>query len=423
MKFPVFIAHRYLFAKKTHNVINIISYISIVGIAIGTFALVVILSVANGYDTLTQKLYSVFSPDIRISVVEGKTFVSDSCMLAKIKNLKGVLDYSQILEENVLISYKIENDYVNIPAAQSIAVMKGIDENYENVSGITRKRIDESSAYSFITNGEFNLWYSGLPQAVIGIGIAQTLGVNLNFLAPLKVYIPKRGIKVNMSNPLDAMAIDDVYPAGIFSIEQTFDNNYFFVPIEFAQSILNYENNEISAIEIKIDSTANINSIQNEIKAIAGNGFDVRNRYQQNETLYRMLSSEKYAIYVILVFIITLFSFNIIGLISMLIVDKKKDIGTLKILGSDNRTIRQIFYYQGYMIAIGGAITGLICGITVCLAQQYFKIIKLPNMFIIDAYPVEIHVSDIFLILAFVFAVGFAMARLPIWYLSKKMNM
>ncbi|MDR2065371.1 MAG: ABC transporter permease [Prevotellaceae bacterium] len=422
MNFPVFIARRYLFAKKTHNIINVISYISVIGVAIGTLALVVVLSVANGYDSLTKKLYSVFSPDIRISVIEGKTFVPDLSMLEKIKNLKGVLEYSQVIEENVLTSYKLDNDYVNKPTAQSVAIMKGIDENYENVSGITRKRIDNNSEHSFVVAGEFKLWYSDVPQTVMGIGVAQTLGVNLNFLVPVKVWIPKRGIKVNISNPLDAMAVDDVYPSGIFSIEQTFDNNYFFVPIDFARNILNYTNGEISAIEIKIDSTANINTIQEKIKTIAGNGFDVKNRYQQNETLYRMLSSEKYAIYVILVFIITLFSFNIIGLISMLIADKKKDIDTLKILGSDNQIIKQIFYYQGCMIAIGGAVTGLIFGIILCLIQQYFKIIKLPNMFIIDAYPVEIHIGDIFLILAFVFVAGFAMARLPIWYLSKIMN-
>ncbi|MDR0421268.1 MAG: FtsX-like permease family protein [Prevotellaceae bacterium] len=422
MKFPVFIARRYLFAKKTHNVINVISYISVVGVAIGTFALVVILSVANGYDSLTKKLYSVFSPDVLITATEGKTFVSDSSMLEKIKNVKGVLDYSQVMEENVLISYKLDNNYINKPATQTIAIMKGIDENYENVSGITRKQIYNDSEHSFVVMGDFNLWYSGVPQTVIGIGIAQTLDVNLNFMAPIEVWIPKRGTKVSLTNTLDAMVVDSVYPSGIFSIEQTFDNNYFFVPIEFAQNILNYTDKDISAIEIKIDSTANINTVQKEIKAIAGDGFDVKNRYQQNETLYRMLSSEKYAIYVILVFIITLFSFNIIGLISMLIVDKKKDIDTLKILGSDNKTLKQIFYYQGCMIAIGGAIVGLILGIILCLLQQYFKILKLPNMFIIDAYPVEIHVSDIFLILAFVFIVGFAMARLPIWYLSKKMK-
>ncbi|MDR1198047.1 MAG: FtsX-like permease family protein [Prevotellaceae bacterium] len=422
MIFPVFIARRYLFAKKTHNVINVISYISVVGVAIGTLALVVILSIANGYDSLTKKLYSVFSPDIRISATAGKTFVPDSSMLAKIKNVKGVLDYSHVMEENVLISYRLNNDYVNRPATQTIAVMKGIDENYENVSGITRKRIDGSSEHSFVIMGEFNLWYSDVPQAIMGIGVAQTLGVNLNFMTPLEVWIPKRGTKVSISNPLDAMAVDRVYPSGIFSIEQTFDNNYFFVPIDFAQSILNYTNKEVSAIEIKIDSTANVSAVQKEIKAIAGDGFDVKNRYQQNETLYKMLSSEKYAIYAILVFIITLFSFNIIGLISMLIVDKKKDIDTLKILGSDNRTVKQIFYYQGCMIAIGGAIAGLVLGIILCLIQQYFKVIKLPNMFIIDAYPVEIHIGDIFLILAFVFVAGFAMARLPIWYLSKKMK-
>jgi lipoprotein-releasing system permease protein len=421
MNFPVFIARRYLFAKKTHNVINVISYISVAGVAIGTLALVVILSVANGYDSLTKKLYSVFCPDIHISAIEGKTFISDSSMLKKIENVKGVLGYSQIIEENVLISYKLDNNYVNKSTMQSIATMKGVDENYENISGITKKQIDNNSEHSFIVMGEFKLWYSDIPQTVIGIGIAQTLGINLSFLAPLEIWIPKRGTKVSMSNPADAMAVDHIYPSGFFSIEQTFDNNYFFVPLDFAQSLLNYTN-EVSAIEVKIDSTMNINNIQKQIQEIVGERFSVKNRYQQNETLYRMLSSEKYAIYVILVFIITLFSFNIIGLISMLIVDKKKDIETFKILGCENKTVKQIFYYQGCMIAIGGAITGLILGIMLCLTQQYFKIIKLPNMFIIDAYPVEIHIGDIFLILAFVFAVGAVTARLPVWYLSKKMK-
>ncbi|MDR3286672.1 MAG: FtsX-like permease family protein [Prevotellaceae bacterium] len=421
MNFPVFIARRYLFAKKTHNVINVISYISVVGVAIGTLALVVILSVANGYDSLTKKLYSVFSPDIRISATEGKTFVPDSLFFEKIEKVNGVLGYSKVLEENVLISYKLNNDYINRPTTQSIATMKGVDKNYENVSGITKKRLSDNGEYSFVAMGEFKLWHSDVPQTVMGIGIAQTLGVNLSFFAPIEVWIPKRGVKVSMTNTLDAMVVDYVYPSGFFSIEQSFDYNYFFVPLDFAQNLLNYTS-EISAIEIKIDSTANVNDIQKQIQEIIGEGFDVKNRYQQNETLYRMLSSEKYAIYVILVFIITLFSFNIIGLISMLIVDKKKDIETFRVLGSSNRIVKQIFYYQGCMIAIGGAIIGLTLGVLLCLIQQYFKIIKLPNMFIIDAYPVEIQIGDIFLILAFVFVVGFAMARLPIWYLSKKMK-
>ena len=421
MKFPIFIARRYLFAKKTHNVINVISYISVVGVAIGTLALIVILSVANGYDSLTKKLYSVFSPDIRISAVEGKTFIPDSTMLEKIESVKGVMDYSKTLEENVLISYKLSNNYVNNTAAQGIATMKGVDERYENVSGITRKRIDNSYDYSFVTVGEFRLWYSDIPQTIVGIGIQQMLGINLNFLVPIEIWVPKRGTKVSMTNPLDAMSYGSVYPCGIFAIEQTFDNNYFFVPIEFAQDLLAYTA-EISAIEIKTDSTVNVNAIQKQIKEVVGDKFDVKNRYQQNETLYRMLSSEKYAIYVILAFIITMFAFNIIGLISMLIVDKKKDIETFKILGSSSKMVKQIFYYQGCMIAIGGAIIGLIAGILLCLAQQYFKIIKLPNMFIIDAYPVEIQAKDIILVLAFVFVVGIVMARLPIWYLSKKMK-
>ena len=421
MNFPVFIARRYLFAKKTHNVINVISYISVVGVAIGTLALIVILSVANGYDSLTKKLYSVFSPDIRISAVEGKTFIPDSVMLERIKNVKGVLDYSQTLEENVLISYKLSNNYIDRPAAQTLATMKGIDQHYENVSGITRKQMNDAAEHSFITMGEFKQWYSDIPQTVIGVGIQQTLGVNLSFIVPLEVWLPKRGVKVSMSNPLDAMSFGNVYPCGIFAIEQSFDNSYFFVPIEFAQDLLAYTN-EVSAIEIKIDSAVNINTVQRQIKEIAGDKFDVKNRYQQNETLYRMLASEKYAIYMILAFIITLFTFNIIGLISMLIVDKKKDIDTFKILGCSNKTVKQIFYYQGCMIAIDGAIIGLIAGIMLCLAQQYFKLIKLPNMFIIDAYPIEIQIKDIVLILVFVFVVGFTMARLPIWYLSKKMK-
>ena len=421
MNFPVFIARRYLFAKKTHNVINVISYISVVGVAIGTLALVVILSVANGYDSLTKKMYSIFNPDLKISVVEGKTFIPDSATFAKIKTIKGVLGYSEVLEENTLISYSHGASSIRESKTQTIAIMKGVDDDYESVSGITKKRITDDSDYSFIVMGEFKLQHSYIPQTVMGIGVAQTLGVNLASITPLQVWIPKRGVKVSMTNSMDAMSVDNIYPSGVFSIEQAFDNNYFFVPIDFARSLLNYTN-EVSSIEVKIDSTANVNAIQKEIKTILGNDFDVKNRYQQNETLYKMLSSEKYAIYVILVFIITLFSFNIIGLISMLIVDKKKDIKTFKVLGCDDSTIQKIFHYQGCMIAIGGAIIGLVLGILLCLAQQYFKIIKLPNMFIIDAYPVEIQIGDILLILAFVFVAGLVMARLPIWYLSKKMK-
>ena len=401
MNFSFYIARRYLFAKKTQNAINIISGISVFGVAVGTMALIVILSVFNGFDELIKSLYSSFDPEIKITPAEGKVFSPTSSSFETIRNMEGVLHFSEVLEENALLRYGDR---------QYIATVKGVDEQFVHVTGID----------SMIVDGEFSLMAKNRPYAVVGQGVAYYLGVGLNFLNPINIYIIKRSGNISI-NPERAINKKFIFPSGIFSIEQEHNSKYIIVPLQFARELLHYQD-EVTAIEISLDPEADKEYVQQEMRSVLGNDFLVRNRNEQNELFYRIMKSEKWAIFFILTFILIIASFNIVGSLTMLILDKKEDILTLRSLGATNKLIRRIFLMEGWLISVLGAIIGLVFGSLIAWLQAEYGLIKLNSSgsFIIDAYPVVYHFMDVVKIFVTVLLIGLLAAWFPVRYISKK---
>jgi len=399
---PLYIAKRYLLGKKSQNAINIISGISVLGITTGTMALVIVLSVFNGFDSVVKSLYNTFDPDIQISSIMGKTFTPDPATTQAIRSLPGVSALSEVMEENVLLLY---ND------RQHIATIKGVDEAFKDVSGLD----------SMIIDGEMKLKDQNRPYVVVGRGVAYSLGIGLSFIDPLFIYTIDRTARINMSQPEESIRRDFIYPSGIFEIEQDFDSRYIICPINFVRELLLYQE-EVTYLEVKLDPGFPGDEVREEILSLMGEGFHVKNREQQNEMFYRVMRSEKWAIFLILTFILIIASFNIIGSLSMLIIDKKKDILALRNMGAGNKLIKQIFLMEGWLISVLGSISGLFLGTAISWIQQRFGVIKLTGSgsFIIDAYPVQIEALDICLIWVTVLVIGLFAARYPVRQISKK---
>jgi len=401
MNFPFYIARRYLFAKKSHNVINIISIISLVGVATGVTALVIVLSVFNGFDSLIKKMYSTFDAEIKVKVVEGKTFSAHAAEIEKLRNLEGVAVFSEVLEENALFRYRDR---------QNIGMIKGVSRNYTELTGVDTMMVD----------GTFQLWRGSQPLAIIGQGVAYYLNANLSQFDPLTIYVPKRGKMASIS-PENAFTTKGIMPSGVFAIEQEFDMQYVFVPIEFARTLLEY-NDEVTSIELKAKPGVKIEDLQKRVESLLGNRYKVLNRYQQNESLYRTMKTEKFAIGLILSLILVIASFNIIGSLSMLIIDKRSDVETLRSMGADNELIQKIFMAEGMLISMGGTIVGTILGLIICWLQISFGLVKLQGTgnFIVDAYPVDIQMFDISFVLVIVIVIGYLAARFPVRIITKR---
>jgi len=402
MNFPFYIAKRYLLAKKKRNAINIISAIAVSGVMVGTMALVIVLSVFNGFDKVIKSLINSFDPDLKITLVEGKVFDPDSAGKARLLEIPGIQDISEVLEENALLRYD-ERQY--------IATMKGVDDRFSHISGIDSMMVD----------GDFVLEQEGRPYAVIGQGVAYSLRVGLNFINPLVIYVPERVGKINLANPTAAFRKFAVYPAGIFGIEQEYDAKYIILPIKNVRELLDYTA-EVSALEIKLRDGADEEKVQEEIREILPPGFEVKTRYQLNEMFYRIMKSEKWAIFMILTLILVVASFNIIGSLSMLIIDKKDDIVSLQNMGADSGTIKKIFLLEGWLISLTGSFLGIILGTGIAWVQETFEIIRLggSGSFVLDSYPVDIQLFDIFLIWMTVILIGFLAALYPVRKLSSK---
>ncbi len=396
---PFFIARRYLFAKKSHNVINIISLISAIGVMIGTMALIVVMSAFNGLDDLLKSLYNTFDADIRITPVEGKVFAPTSDAFVQVRTMKGVRSFSEVLEEAVLLEYR---------GHQEVATMKGVDSVFEANTAIRNAMYD----------GEFKLHHGDLEQAVAGIGLAQKLHIGIFFVDPLFFHIPRRTGPVSLMNPREALNTERTYPAGIFEIEKSFDSQYIFVSIEFARRLLEYTN-EVSAVEIQLQPGVELGKIQKNIEKVLGPDYKVRSRYQQNESLYNMMSSEKMVVYFIMLFIIVIISCNVVGSLTMLIIEKKGDTETLRSLGADRKLISRIFLLEGWMISLLGIIAGTVLGLALCAAQQQFGIIRMAGHFLVNFYPVTIVWKDVLLAVVSVAAIGFVAAWLPVYFINK----
>jgi len=401
VKLSLYIAKRYLFAKKSRNAINVISGVSVAGVAVGTMALIIILSVFNGLELMVTSIFNTFDPDLKITAAEGKTFTPDTSKLALMSKVNGVSCYSLTLEENALLKYGDR---------QFIGTIKGVDENYVKVT-----EIDSS-----LWDGEFILSSgNNRPWAVPGIGVANYLGIRLNFITPLFIYVPRPGAGSTI-NPEDAFNRKYIFPSGIFQIEQSYDSKYVYLPLEFARELIQNEKG-VSSIEIKFSDNTDADRVQRNISSIFGKDHIIQNRYEQQEIFYKVMRSERLAIFLILTLIIVIASFNIVGSLTMLIIEKERDIEILRSLGADNNLIRKIFIFEGWLISILGAMAGMIFGFIVCWIQQTYGIVKLSSTtLIIDAYPVVMKLKDFIIVPATVLLIGFWAAWYPVRYLTKK---
>ena len=401
MKLSIYIAKRYLFAKKSRNAINIISAVSVAGVAVGTMALIIILSVFNGLETLVTSIFNTTDPDLKITPAESKTFIPDSSKLELLLNINGVSCYSLILEENVLLKYGEK---------QCIATIKGVDENYTRVTNIDSAMVD----------GEFSLKSeSGREWAVPGIGIAQYLGININFVNPLFIYILKPSASSSL-DPEDALSRRYIFLSGIFQIEQQYDSKYIYLPLSFARELIEREN-AISSIEIKLTGNVDGKLVKKEAIKLFGDEYIIQNRFEQQEIFYKVMRSERLAIFLILTLILIIASFNIIGSLTMLIIEKERDVEILKSLGANNDLIRKIFIFEGWLISIIGASAGLILGFIVCWLQQTFGLLKLQgDSLIMDSYPVVMKLKDFIIVPGTVLLIGYCAAWYPVRYLTKK---
>ena len=407
MNFPFFIARRYLFAKKSHHAINIISGISVCGVALATLALVCTLSVFNGFQDLVASFFTSFDPELKITARKGKVFDGQMPELNRIRELPEVEIFAFSLEENAMVQYK---------GKQAMVTIKGVEDNFEQLTAI------DSILYG---KGRFMLHDEVVDYGIPGIQLTSVLGTGIAFVDPLEVYAPKRNIKVNMANPSASFNQLYLYSPGVSFIvnQQKYDENYVLTSLDFARRLFEYTS-EVSAVELKLKSNTDLQQVKNKIKQILGEGFYVADRYEQQADVFRIMEVEKLISYLFLTFILLIASFNVVGSLSMLIIDKKKDVTTLRNLGADNKLIVRIFLLEGWMISLFGAITGIILGLSLCFAQQNFGLLTLGGStrdFLVNAYPVSVHASDILLIFITVVTVGFLSVWYPVRYLSKRL--
>lgn len=366
-------------------------------------ALIIVLSVFNGFESLIVSLFNSFNPDLIITVKKGKTFDLTTFPLSDIKKLPGVYAVTEVVEENALLKYR-SNQY--------LATIKGVSQDYEKTSGLDTMLIE----------GSFNLYEYNQPRMIMGAGIAYYLNASLqDQLYPITVYLPRREGAVTMSLER-AFNSKNLFPSAVFSIQQDFDSKYAIVPLDFVRELMNYKN-EVTALELKITEGYPVEDIKTKIKSIVGTSFEVKNRFEQQALLYKVMKSEKWAIFFILTFILIIAAFNVISSLTMLILDKKQDIAILHSMGANNQLIKKIFLLEGMLISIGGAILGLVFGGLVSWIQQKFEIIRLgggSGAFVITAYPVELQIFDFLIVFLTVIAIGWIVAWYPVHQISKK---
>lgn len=364
-------------------------------------ALVIVLSVMNGFNGLFSTFFSNFDPDLKITAVQGKMFDPSEFEFEKIKSLPGVANYAEIIEEVALLKY--ENQIYP-------AIVKGVPDNYAQYT-----KID-----TLIIDGSYLLKEQGINYTVIGQGVAFNLGVRPAFVEHIMIYVPKKGKQVSL-NPVKAINQNYVFPAGVFAVLEEIDSKYIIVDYNFAADLFE-SGKQVSTVELGLLPAADIKKVQKEIKNILGDKFHVKNQYQQHDLIYKTMESEKWAAYLILVFILVIASFNILGSLSMLIIDKKEDILIFQSMGASSKTIRKIFLFEGWLISFLGAIIGVLLGLFICWLQIKFSFVTFPNTgsFVISAYPVQIVLSDILLVFGAVLLIGFFASWYPVKFISKK---
>lgn len=408
MNFPFYIARRYLFSKKSHNAINIISMIAMIGVAITTMAMICVLSVFNGFQDLVASCFTEFDPTLKVIPTIGKTFDQSDSIIIEIKKDKDVKVVCGVLEDKAMAQYGEK---------QAMITLMGVEDNFAECTDI------QNILYG---NGKFILQADVLNYGIPGIRLAMFFNMGTSFTDPIQVYTPRATAEVNVANPLESFNQDELNSTGVvFSVNQKkYDQEYLLSSLKFAQNMFE-KPNQLSALELKLADGANCSKVQKRLQKLVGKKYKIANRYEQQEDVFRIMKTEKYMAYIFLTFILLTACFNIVGSLSMLIIDKRKDIQTLRDLGANEKNIRQIFLFEGRMISIIGAIIGIAIGVFLCLIQQEYGIITLGEQsgaFIVDSYPVTVRVSDIILTLITVLIVSFITAWYPVKYLSQKLT-
>ena len=407
MNFPFFIARRYLFSKKSTNAINIISGISVIGVAVATMALVVTLSVFNGFHDLVASFFTTFDPQLKVTPVMGKTVAADDPILTRIKQLPEVDVATESVEDQALVIYR---------GRQAMVTVKGVEDNFDQLTHI--KEI-------LLGDGQYELHAADMFYGIPGIRLADILGTGYKYEEPLKVYAPRREGQLNMANPMNGLVEDELYSPGvIFQVSQAkYDKNYILTSIDFARRIFEQQG-MVSALELRLKPGSNFERVKSQIQDIAGDKYTVKDRFEQQDDTFKIMKIEKLMAYIFLTFILMIACFNIIGSLSMLIIDKKDDVVTLRNLGASDKQIVHIFLFEGRMISAIGAVIGIILGLALCWAQQTFGLVKLGSSsasFVVNAYPVSVHPEDVILIFVTVLVVGFLSVWYPVRYFAKRL--
>lgn len=407
MNFPFFIARRYIFSKKSHNAINIISGISVVGVAVATMALVCTLSVFNGFHDLVASLFTAFDPQLRITLAEGTTVEADDARLQELRKMDCVAVYTPVMEGQAMVV---------TGGQQHVVTIMGVADNFSKQTHI------ENILYG---DGSFVLHADVLEYGVLGLQLAAKMNLSADFTEPLQVYAPKRGERVNMANPLSSFNHQELQSPGVvFMVQQSkYDANYILTSLGFAQRLFDQQG-RISSAEVKLKKGTSLSQAKKEIQQLLGPKFMVQDRYEQQNEVFRIMRIEKLISYLFLTFILLVACFNIIGSLSMLMIEKKNDVQTLRSMGASDRQICRIFMFEGRMISLAGAVVGLLLGLLLCWLQQQYGFITMgqsEGSFIVEAYPVSVHPWDLALIFVTVILVGWAAVWYPVRYLSKNL--
>lgn len=398
MNFPFFVARRYLFSKKKTHAINVISLISVIGVAVATMALVIVLSVFNGFHDLVASFFTNFDPQLKVVPVEGKTVPADDPILTKISHFPEVDVAMGTVEDMALAIYN---------GKQAMVTIKGVDDNFPQLTHITE---------ILYGDGQFQLHTANLQYGTPGIRLAQTLGLGANWKGYLKIYAPQREGQLDMTDPQSGFVVDSlISPGVVFSVNQgKYDKSYIVTSLGFAQNLFNQQG-MVSALELRLKAGSNLESVKERMQKVAGKKYQVLDRFEQQSDTFKIMKVEKLMAYIFLTFILIVACFNIIGSLSMLIIDKKDDVVTLRNLGVSDKQIRRIFLFEGRLISVFGAILGILLGLLLCWLQQQYGFVKMGSSdgtFVVNAYPVSVHYSDVLLIFLTVIATGW----LAVWY-------
>ena len=407
MNFPLFVARRYLFSKKSTHAINVISMISAIGVAVATMALVIVLSAFNGFHDLVATLFTRFDPQLEITPVMGKTAPADDPLLATVRQMPEVAVVTECVEDNALAVFQDK---------QAMVTIKGVDDNFKDLANI------QSTLYG---DGEFCLHAANLNYGILGIQLAQQLGTGTLWTDPLRVYAPIKEGQIDITDPTQGFVVDSLdAPGVVFYVKQTkYDSRYILVPIAWARNLFG-EQGMVSSLELRLKEGSDIGAVKKKIAATVGDKYRVRDRYEQQDDTFKIMQIEKLFAYVFLTFILVVACFNIVGSLSMLIIDKRDDVVTLRNLGASDRQIVRVFLFEGRMISVAGAVIGILVGLLLCWLQQQYGLVKLGGSdasFIVNAYPISVHYLDVFLVFLTVVAVGWLAVWYPVCYFSRRL--